>query len=79
MATLTEKFHKPENHDKVAEGTGWILYVGGDDWHVCSTSAWTVFPSDESNRRLWVKFKFPEGYVWDDAKPGSSKDENREQ
>ena len=78
MALLTEKFHKPENADKVAEGTGWSLYAGGDDWHVSATSAWAVFSSDESNRRLWVKFKFPDGCVWDDGEPGSAKDENRE-
>lgn len=55
-----EKFRKPENWDKVAEGPGWAFYIGGNDWEVCVTFAWVVFGSDDANRRLWMDIKFPD-------------------
>ena len=61
MATLTEKFHRPENWEKCGEGTGYVMYGGGNDWEACDTALWVVFSSDEGNRRIWFKIKFPDG------------------
>ena len=53
------RFRQPENFDKVAEGTGWVLYAGGNDWENCATAAAVIFPSNEENARLWLTIKFP--------------------
>lgn len=50
---LNEKFSKPENFDPVADGAGWVMYVGGDDWEMAPTRACVVFPSDEQIKRVW--------------------------
>jgi hypothetical protein len=75
MATLTEKFHKPENWDKCDEGTGYVMYCGGNDWENFTTAVWVIFPSDEANRRIWFKIKFPQGCQPDAEK---SSDENND-
>lgn len=72
---LQEKFSRPENWDKCAEGTGWIMYCGANDWENATTYAWVIFPSDESNRRIWFKLKYPQDCVVDSGKPGGSDDE----
>jgi hypothetical protein len=74
---LMEKFRKPENFDKVDEGTGWIMYAGGNDWENGITAVAVVFPSDEENYRLWMKLKFPKDCVPNSSDSGGSSDENR--
>ena len=56
---VNESFRRPENWDKVDEGTGWVMYVGGNDWEDSETAAWVIFPSDEANRRIYFTIKFP--------------------
>jgi hypothetical protein len=72
---LLEGFHRPENWDKCSEGTGWLMYCGANDWENSTTYAWVIFPSDEANRRIWFKVKYPEDCVVDSGEPGSSNDE----
>jgi hypothetical protein len=78
MQSLLEKFSKPENWNKCAEGTGYVMYCGGNDWQNSSTAVWVVFPSDEANRRMWFTIKFPDGCIPDSGDSGGSKDENRD-
>lgn len=72
---LAEKFSQPENFDKVDEGTGWVMYAGGNDWENGITAVAVVFPSDEENYRIWMKLKFPEDIKADSSESGN--DENR--
>ena len=72
------KFRKPENWNKAQEGTGYILYTGANDWENSSTACWAVFPSDESNRRIWFTIRFTEDCIPDSGDSGGYTDENRE-
>lgn len=55
-----ERFHQPENFDKVEEGKGWVLMVGGNDWEACATTAAAIFSHpDGDSDRIWIKLKFP--------------------
>lgn len=57
---LAERFHKPENFDAVADGAGWVLYCGANDWESGVTAVAVSFPSDEEIHRIWftVKHKY---------------------
>ena len=53
----TGRFHQPENFDKVAEGAGWVMYAGGNDWENGITGICVTFTGNEQLERLWVQVK----------------------
>lgn len=57
----SKRFSQPENFECVKEGSGWKLYVGGNDWEDSATAMAVVFPGDETIKRLWACIKFPRG------------------
>jgi hypothetical protein len=54
---LSEGFKQPENFDPVADGSGWVMYAGANDWEVGTTAVSVIFPSDEQNQRVWMTVK----------------------
>lgn len=50
---LIEQFRQPENFDVVADGSGWRLYSGCNDWEIAPTACAVVFPGDDRNERVW--------------------------
>jgi len=59
-AHSSDRFHQPENFDTVAEGSGWVMMAGGNDWEGCATAAAVVFThADGDAERIWIKLKFP--------------------
>jgi hypothetical protein len=53
----SSSFRQPENFDPVAESRLWVMYAGGNDWEAGITWVAVIFPSDESNRRVWFEVK----------------------
>lgn len=60
-------FSQPENFDKVDEGSGWVLYTGGNDWEMAPTAMAVIFPGNEKSERVWATIKLPEGLSSSDA------------
>lgn len=56
---LTERFHQPENFDAVADGAGWVMYAGANDWELGITGVAVTFASDEQLERIWFTVKHP--------------------
>lgn len=54
---ILERFHQPENFDAVADGAGWVMYAGGNDWENGITGVAVTFPSDEQLKRIWFTVK----------------------
>lgn len=55
-------FSRPENFDSYAEGKGWTIYRGGNDWENGTTAcAVYLHPSGEEIGRIWFTVKFPKG------------------
>lgn len=57
LMMLCERFSQPENFDRVADGNGWKMYAGGNDWENGITGICVTFPGSEQLERIWMTVK----------------------
>jgi len=58
---LNERFHQPENFDKVTDGKGWVMYAGGNDWENGCSACCVTRTGNEQLDRVWMTVKCCEG------------------
>jgi len=58
---LNERFHQPENFDKVTDGKGWVMYAGGNDWENGCSACCVTRTGNEQLDRVWMTVKCCDG------------------